>query len=576
MTLQPLSMIRKYLIITVCSGFIAACGGGGGSSSTPTTANAGGSGNISNATSTSTVSLTPSKTQTEVNDYVTLTWSSQNATSCTASGNWNGTKSLSGSEDIRVTEEKTYTYTLTCSGASASVNVAVDDPETEGTCRNPHTAEFDEKFMGKFEIPSPQYMLPDDMIKAVGLKDYGVEWIYNNYKQDTYEPWINNCTVDQYVRLMYKLTLRRLKEHGAEHVTVYNYGYWNDANASHWTLAHGTKHIDDYDMQYIVETANSMGLKIHYVWQFLPVDRYNRFLFSFPGATTVDMPLLEKIMNAHEENMLWQADFAQKIGINSLSIDWSAMWLCFCGLNYEYEYDDPRRKELEDYYMHRLSLLIDEVRKVFQGDIYVGEGPLWNDHRVMSKVDYAFLGVPTKLLTEEENNNPTVNLVTEKVQDYFEEAYYKWYCLNGQACPTYATQDKVPFVVQLFGQSTRNFLNTGWIEDGFCTDGNMGDMGGGSGGCMQYNVEIDFSVQAIYTEAVMRASYMQTFWDFKGFTVSTGYWLSDTLQPDPNQTRKRTIEGFPNISQSIRGKPAEKILKYWYTGEYEEYRPKFK
>jgi len=33
------------------------------------------------------------------------------------------------------------------------------------------------------------------------------------------------------------------------------------------------------------------------------------------------------------------------------------------------------------------------------------------------------------------------------------------------------------------------------------------------------------------------------------------------------------VEAFPSISQSIRGKPAEKILKYWYTGEYEQYEP---
>jgi hypothetical protein len=35
------------------------------------------------------------------------------------------------------------------------------------------------------------------------------------------------------------------------------------------------------------------------------------------------------------------------------------------------------------------------------------------------------------------------------------------------------------------------------------------------------------------------------------------------------------VEAFPSISQSIRGKSAEKILKYWYTGEYDEYEPMF-
>jgi hypothetical protein len=43
--------------------------------------------------------------------------------------------------------------------------------------------------------------------------------------------------------------------------------------------------------------------------------------------------------------------------------------------------------------------------------------------------------------------------------------------------------------------------------------------------------------------------------------------LSDTLLYDGK------IEAFPSISQSIRGKSAEKTLKYWYTGEYEKYEP---
>jgi hypothetical protein len=44
------------------------------------------------------------------------------------------------------------------------------------------------------------------------------------------------------------------------------------------------------------------------------------------------------------------------------------------------------------------------------------------------------------------------------------------------------------------------------------------------------------------------------------------------LIPDKNQ-RTNPVEGFPNMSQSIRGKPAEKIIKYWYTGELEAYEP---
>jgi hypothetical protein len=58
-----------------------------------------------------------------------LTWTSSNANSCSASGAWSGTKSLTGSETISNLNVGSYTFTLTCTGssgfASDSVNVQV-------------------------------------------------------------------------------------------------------------------------------------------------------------------------------------------------------------------------------------------------------------------------------------------------------------------------------------------------------------------------------------------------------------------------------------------------------------------
>ena len=60
-----------------------------------------------------------------------LSWTSQNADSCTASGDWSGSKSTSNSygETIQLSQVRTYTFTLTCqnntSGTSASDSVQV-------------------------------------------------------------------------------------------------------------------------------------------------------------------------------------------------------------------------------------------------------------------------------------------------------------------------------------------------------------------------------------------------------------------------------------------------------------------
>ena len=67
------------------------------------------------------------------NSSATLSWSSTNATACTASNGWSGAKATSGSESTgNLTSSKTYTLTCTGPGGSASdsvtVNVSVPPP----------------------------------------------------------------------------------------------------------------------------------------------------------------------------------------------------------------------------------------------------------------------------------------------------------------------------------------------------------------------------------------------------------------------------------------------------------------
>ena len=95
--------------------FIAACGGGGGgSSSEPTTP--------ITPSNPSITSFNSSSTSIFEGESITLNWSSTNANSCSASGDWSGTKSTNGSETLPLSSVKTYTFTLTCSGASGTTD----------------------------------------------------------------------------------------------------------------------------------------------------------------------------------------------------------------------------------------------------------------------------------------------------------------------------------------------------------------------------------------------------------------------------------------------------------------------
>ena len=83
--------------------FLNGCGGGyGGGSSTPAAA----------------VTLTVSPTTINVGQSATLTWSSNVGTSCTASGAWSGTQSVSGTQSETPTAAGTDTFTLTCTGGA--------------------------------------------------------------------------------------------------------------------------------------------------------------------------------------------------------------------------------------------------------------------------------------------------------------------------------------------------------------------------------------------------------------------------------------------------------------------------
>ena len=67
-----------------------------------------------------TVTLSVSPTSITAGQSATLTWSSTQAVSCTASGAWSGSEAVTGSQAVTPAASGSVTYTLTCTGASAS------------------------------------------------------------------------------------------------------------------------------------------------------------------------------------------------------------------------------------------------------------------------------------------------------------------------------------------------------------------------------------------------------------------------------------------------------------------------
>lgn len=73
---------------------------------------------------TPTVSITADPLELAPNSPATLSWSSEHATACEASGAWSGLKAISGSEEV-IVGDSTSEYSLECSGPGGSTSDSV-------------------------------------------------------------------------------------------------------------------------------------------------------------------------------------------------------------------------------------------------------------------------------------------------------------------------------------------------------------------------------------------------------------------------------------------------------------------
>jgi len=87
-----------------------------------------------------TASITASPTSITDGASSTLTWSSTNATSCTASGAWNGTQPINGI--LAVSPTATATYTIACTGAGGSATASATVTVTAVVVITPNVTEI--------------------------------------------------------------------------------------------------------------------------------------------------------------------------------------------------------------------------------------------------------------------------------------------------------------------------------------------------------------------------------------------------------------------------------------------------
>ena len=107
--------LKSFYVGSLSLFLIASCGGGGG----------GGGSDAPAPVPTPTVTISASPTEVLLSESTTITWSSTNASSCSATGGWTNATTSSGSASVTITSVGSNTFTISCSGAGGSRSASV-------------------------------------------------------------------------------------------------------------------------------------------------------------------------------------------------------------------------------------------------------------------------------------------------------------------------------------------------------------------------------------------------------------------------------------------------------------------
>jgi hypothetical protein len=246
-----------------------------------------------------------------------------------------------------------------------------------------------------------------------------------------------------------------------------------------------------------------------------------------------------RILRGWRDVLKTMAILSNDLKIDILNLQWSAYYF-------------PQVTKYPETATQEFLSIIDDVRTVYNGKLYMGT-PRFYDKRIIQKVDAIIIPLTPKWpWTYMDDSNMSVSLLRQRYSEQIMNFHTDFFANTGM------NPLSIPVIWDFNIQSRDKALSDGWVEDGFCTSptSNGAPVPYSDPNCIQKNYVTDFSVQALAIEAAFQAISSQTQFKNYGINFSTGYWLTDTLVPSE--------EGFPNFSQSIRGKPAENIVRSWY------------
>jgi hypothetical protein len=396
----------------------------------------------------------------------------------------------------------------------------------------PYPAEY----LGAFPIPAPTGRLPTSVVRGMAFTD-DYPTLASRY------PPLNSVCTDQnlYARSIWKEMLNRIQQDGATRVWIYNWTGFDDFTKANWGLSKSFMAMSDSNFQFVVAEAKKRNLEVFYSHMFDYIDLQGRTLAPALSVDTLIKLMTKddfrKTLDSYHSLIVAQARLAQQFGVAGMQVDWA-----YPGLMQIVQGQPNYDPEFRTMYLNELSLIIDDIRAVFAGKIEIGAlaAPAL-DNGIAAKIDAISFTLNIGSITAEENKSLTVNFLKNKYKSLIQQKYLEIYDQIGNVVK------KLPVIWRVQAQSHYNYYVTGWIGAVFCETDQ----------CIYQKT--DYSVQAMGYEAMLEAINEQTDFMSDSVIIDAGYWLTDDMVP-----RSDGSTGFPNLHQSVRNKPAENIVRYWF------------
>lgn len=398
--------------------------------------------------------------------------------------------------------------------ASKAVDISVKDPFCD---TRPEFNFFPSEYLGRYAMPAVNPVpLGDGVLKMAGFVDAWFALRPNG---------VSGCFKD--MRESFTATLDRLERLGANTVVLIPWTTFDGSSAT-WKVVQQAA-ITDGQFEWAVAQAKRRGFKVYWMNQIQVASRNPDGTGYYDSTNTTSQEVL-RAMDALVPHLEERGAFLQRLGVDGVLMGpW--YWVNFEG------YLNPAT------FAERTGAVLRAMKKSFSGKIaYDVSAVLAQYPAVSSLIDYYRLG-PTAFYDTTTMDRFSLADLKDQFHRYHTQPF------PGSQTPSYKDLVGNKPIIWEPRLDTRQdqFTNPGFVELTFC-------MPDADSACGQRKYKPDFSMQAVLLEAQLQFIASLPRSSLAG--VSFPYWLDDNLYPTNN---------FPNLSGSIRAKPAEVIAYRWFT-----------